>query len=69
MESSVAWATKYTAPSVVGIASPATSSGRPAAIREPKTRTRMMAAIGSETVSARTRSCSDWWAESRVRGP
>ena len=65
----MAWATKYTVPSVVGIASPATSSGRPAAISDSKTRISTSAAIGREIVSARMRSFSDCSAESRVSGP
>ena len=52
-----------------GIARPATSSGMPAAMTDAKTRTRMSAAIGSDTVSARWRSFSDCTAESWVIGP
>ncbi len=52
-----------------GIASPATRSGIPAAMSDAKTRTRITAASGSETVSARWRSFSDWAAESFVTGP
>jgi hypothetical protein len=36
-----------------GMARPATRSGMPAATIEVKTRTRMTAAIGSDTISAR----------------
>jgi hypothetical protein len=52
-----------------GIARPATSSGMPAARIDAKTRMRISAAIGSEMVSARCRSVSDWCAESLVTGP
>ena len=66
---SIRWATAQTIASDDGIASPATSSGIPAATSEAKTRIRMIAAIGSETASARWRSASDCFAESRVIGP
>ncbi len=65
---STCWLTKKTSPSVDGIASPATRSGIPAATSEAKTNTRMSAANGSETTSARWRSFSDWAAESLVSG-
>ena len=51
------------------MASPATSSGIPAATIEAKTRTRTTATIGSETSSAFWRSFSDCSAESWVIGP
>ena len=38
----------------------------PAEISDVNTRIRTKAAMGRETVSARTRSCSDWSVESRV---
>ena len=47
----------------------ATTSGMNAAINVAKTKMRMSAANGSETVSARWRSASDWSAESLVSGP
>ena len=53
------WLTKKTSPSVVGIASKATTIGIPAAMSDAKTNTRMSAANGNDTVSARWRSCSD----------
>ena len=62
------WLTKKISPRVEGIASTATTSGIPAAMSEAKTNTRMSAANGSDTVSARWRSSSDWAAESLVRG-
>ena len=62
------WLAKKISPRVDGIASPATSSGIPAAMTEANTNTRMIAANGSDTVSARWRSFSDWVAESFVSG-
>ena len=55
--------------SEVGIARPATTRGMPAATSEAKTRIRTRAAIGSDTVSARTRSSSESAAESFWTGP
>ena len=66
---SVTPATAYTRAMLDGIARPATRSGMPAATTDANTRTRITAAIGSETISARCRSRSDCSAESMVIGP
>ena len=66
---STCWLTRKISASEEGIARPATRSGRPAASSDAKTTMRMTAAIGSETVSARWRSCSEASAESLVSGP
>ncbi len=54
---------------LLGIASPATSSGMPAATSDAKTRISTSATIGSDTSSAFWRSFSDCSAESLVIGP
>ena len=66
---SVRCATSPISPTELGIARPATSSGMPAAISEVKTRIRTIAAMGSETVSARVRSASESRCESCWTGP
>jgi len=66
---STPWATRKTSARLLGIASPATSSGIPVATSEPKTSSRTTATTGSETSSAFWRSFSDCVAESWVIGP
>ena len=66
---SICWATTKITAMLLGIASPATSSGMPAATSDAKTRMSTSATIGSDTSSAFWRSFSDCSAESLVIGP
>ncbi len=62
------WARTQTIARVLGIVRPATMRGSPAATSVPNTSSSISRAIGSETDSARLRSCSDWADSAALKG-